>query len=63
MESLPQCGFLTNLQKYYSCVDIGSCFRLPELNASYLQPQIKDIDGVIKYRSNLYKRYLKFILV
>ena len=40
-------------------MDIGSCFRLPELNASYLQPQIKDINKVIKYRSYLYKRYIK----
>jgi len=46
-------------KKYYSWVDIGSCFRLPELNASYLQPQIKDINKVIKYRSYLYKRYIK----
>ena len=30
-----------------------------ELNASYLQPQIKDIDKVIKYRSQLYNRYRK----
>ena len=40
-------------KKYYSWVELGSCFRLPELNASYLQPQIKDINKVIKYRSNL----------
>ena len=46
-------------KKYYSWVDIGSCFRLPELNASFLQPQIKDINKVIKYRSFLYKRYIK----
>ncbi len=46
-------------KKYYSWVDIGSCFRLPELNASFLQPQIKDINKVIKYRSYIYKRYVK----
>jgi len=46
-------------KKYYSWVDIGSCFRLSELNASFLQPQIKDINKVIKYRSYLYKRYIK----
>jgi len=46
-------------KKYYSWVEIGSCFRLPELNASFLQPQIKDINEVIKYRSYLYKRYVK----
>ena len=46
-------------KKYYSWVDIGSCFRLSELNASFLQPQIKDINEVIKYRSYLYKRYIK----
>jgi len=46
-------------KKYYSWVDIGSCFRLPELNASFLQPQIKDINKIIKYRSYLYKRYIK----
>ena len=33
-----------------------------ELNASYLQPQIKDINSVINYRSQLYKRYLKNFL-
>ncbi len=46
-------------KKYYSWVELGSCFRLPELNASFLQPQIRDINKVIKYRSNLYKRYIK----
>jgi len=46
-------------KKYYSWVEMGSCFRLPELNASFLQPQIKDINKVIKYRSYLYKRYVK----
>ena len=46
-------------KKYYSWVELGSCFRLPELNASFLQPQIRDINKVIKYRSNLYKRYVK----
>ena len=46
-------------KKYYSWVEIGSCFRMPELNASYLQPQIKEINNVIKYRSYLYERYQK----
>jgi len=46
-------------KKYYSWIEMGSCFRLPELNASFLQPQIKDIHKVIKYRSYLYKRYIK----
>ena len=44
-------------KKYYSWVELGSCFRLPELNASYLQPQIKDINKVINYREKLFKRY------
>ena len=46
-------------KKYYSWVEIGSCFRLPELNASYLQPQINDIDKIIKYRKKIYERYFK----
>jgi len=46
-------------KKYYSWVELGSCFRMPELNASFLQPQINDINKIIKYRSNLYKRYVK----
>ena len=46
-------------KKYYTWVEMGSCFRLPELNASYLQPQIGDIKKIIKYRSLLYKRYVK----
>lgn len=46
-------------KKYYSWVELGSCFRMPELNASFLQPQINDINKVITYRSNLYKRYIK----
>ncbi len=44
-------------KKYYSWITLGSSFRMGELNASYLQPQIKDIDKVIKYRSQLYNRY------
>jgi dTDP-4-amino-4,6-dideoxygalactose transaminase len=46
-------------KKYYSWLTLGSSFRMAELNASYLQPQINDIGKVIKYRSQLYKRYLK----
>ena len=46
-------------KKYYSWVELGSCFRMPELNASFLQPQINDINKVITYRSNLYRRYIK----
>ena len=46
-------------KKYYSWVALGSCFRLPELNASFLQPQIKDINKVISYRGKLYLRYFK----
>jgi len=46
-------------KKYYTWVEMGSCFRMPELNASYLQPQIKDIKKINKYRSVLYKRYVK----
>ena len=45
-------------KKYYSWLTLGSSFRMGELNASYLQPQIKDINSVIKYRSQLYKRYI-----
>jgi len=46
-------------KKYYSWVELGSCFRMAELNASFLQPQIKEINKIIQYRSNLYKRYIK----
>ena len=46
-------------KKYYSWVELGSCFRLPELNASFLQPQINDINKVISYREKLFKRYYK----
>ena len=46
-------------KKYYSWITLGSCFRMAELNASFLQPQINDISKVIKYRSQLYKRYRK----
>ena len=46
-------------KKYYTWVEMGSCFRMPELNASYLQPQIKEIKNINKYRSVLYKRYVK----
>ena len=46
-------------KKYYSWVALGSCFRLPELNASFLQPQIKDINKVINYRGKLFKRYFE----
>ena len=35
---------------------------MAELNASFLQPQINDISKVIKYRSQLYKRYRKTCL-
>jgi len=50
---------ITNKRKYYSWVEIGSCFLLPELNASFLQPQIKDMGKISKYRSKIYFRYLK----
>ena len=46
-------------KKYYTWVELGSCFRLPEINASYLQPQIGDIKKIIHYRSLLYKRYIR----
>ena len=46
-------------KKYYTWVEMGSCFRLPELNASYLKPQISDIKSIINHRSMLYKRYIK----
>ena len=49
-------------KKYYSWLTLGSSFRMGELNASYLQPQIKDINSVINYRSQLYKRYLNNII-
>ena len=48
-------------KKYYSWVALGSCFRLPELNASFLQPQIRDINKVINYRRRLFKRYYENI--
>lgn len=46
-------------KKYYSWVEIGSCFRMPELNASYLTLQIKDIEKLINHRSSIYKRYIR----
>ena len=46
-------------KKYYSWVEIGSCFRMPELNASYLALQIKDIEKLINHRSSIYKRYIR----
>ena len=50
---------ISNKRKYYSWVEMGSCFILPELNASYLEPQIGDFKKIIKYRSKLYYRYIK----
>ena len=49
---------VANKKKYYSWVEIGSSFLLPELNASYLFPQFGDLKNIIKYRSKLYKRYI-----
>ena len=46
-------------KKYYSWQEIGSCFRMPEINASYLQPQINDVENIISYRSKIYYRYLR----
>ena len=46
-------------KRYYSWVELGSCFRMPELNASFLQPQIYEINKIINYRSKLHKRYIK----
>ena len=37
---------------------MGSSFLLPELNASYLLPQFKDLKKIVLYRSKLYKRYI-----
>ena len=50
-------------KKYYSWVALGSCFRLPELNASFLQPQIRDIKKIISYREKLFLRYFKNLSV
>lgn len=49
---------ISNKRKYYSWVEIGSSFLLPELNASYLEPQFIDFKKIVKYRSKLYKRYI-----
>jgi len=50
---------LSNKRKYFSWVEIGSCFLLPELNASYLLPQINEYKKICRYRSILYYRYIK----
>jgi len=50
---------ISNKRKYYSWVEMGSSFLLSELNASYLYPQFIDLKKIIKYRSKLYKRYIK----
>ena len=49
---------ISNKRKYYSWVAMGSSFLLPELNASYLLPQFKDLKKIVLYRSKLYKRYI-----
>jgi dTDP-4-amino-4,6-dideoxygalactose transaminase len=50
---------LSHKRKYFSWVEIGSCFLLPELNASYLLPQINEYKKICRYRSILYYRYIK----
>ena len=50
---------LANKRKYFSWVEIGSCFLLPELNASYLSPQINEYKKICRYRSKLYYRYIR----
>jgi dTDP-4-amino-4,6-dideoxygalactose transaminase len=50
---------LENKRKYFSWVELGSCFLLPELNASYLLPQIIEYKKICEYRSILYNRYVK----
>jgi dTDP-4-amino-4,6-dideoxygalactose transaminase len=50
---------LSSKRKYFSWVEIGSCFLLPELNASYLLPQINEYKKICRYRSILYYRYIK----
>ena len=49
-------------KKYYSWVEIGSSFRLSELHASFLQPQLNDISPLINYRKKLFTRYFKNFL-
>ena len=49
---------ISNKRKYYSWVAMGSSFLLPELNASYLLPQFKDLKKIVLYTSKLYKRYI-----
>lgn len=49
---------ISKKRKYYSWTEIGSCFLLSELHASYLFPQIKKIDKINNYRRILYNRYL-----
>jgi dTDP-4-amino-4,6-dideoxygalactose transaminase len=50
---------ISNKRKYFSWVEVGSCFLLPELNASYLLPQINEYKKIYTYRSKLYYRYIK----
>ena len=49
---------ISNKRKYYSWRELGSCFLLPELNASFLLPQLKDYKKIIKKRKKLYLRYI-----
>ncbi len=48
-----------NKIKYYSWIDIGSAFLMSEFMASFLYPQIKNINKIIKKRSHIFKLYKK----
>ena len=48
-----------NKIKYYSWIDIGSAFLMSEFMASFLYPQIKNLNKIIKKRSHIFKLYKK----
>jgi dTDP-4-amino-4,6-dideoxygalactose transaminase len=49
---------IQNKKKFFSWVTLGSSYILPELNCSYLLPQIIEYNKLINYRKKLYERYI-----
>ena len=43
--------------KYYSWTEIGSAFLMTEFSASYLKPQIKNLNKITVKRSEIYYKY------
>jgi dTDP-4-amino-4,6-dideoxygalactose transaminase len=51
--------FSQGLVDKYTWVDVGSSYALSELNAAYLEPQLRALDGIQARRAEVFSRYVE----